>query len=436
LACGPAPDASGIAPPITDRLQMSTSTDHVPGDATRCTASAGRYATLDSLRGLCACLVALMHFPSGGPVFDSPLIRHSYLMLDFFFVLSGFVIAHSYGHRLGSLRQVKMFLCLRFGRIYPLHLMMLFVLLALESLKLLASMGTSMVPAVVAFAPPWRGVESVLANITLLNGFGFYNTWNIPSWSIAIEFFAYAAFALAATTGLLSHRRLACAAALAIVVLTLFAGPDMDVLYGWGVLRCLAGFSVGVLVHRMLVRTPGHADEQTLAGSWLQEAGMILAVLAFVAWAGDTRASFVAAPLFAVAVAVFARERGAISRMLATRSMTRLGELSYSIYMIHMPLQYLFIKCAFGFEKMSGLPLTRLDTSSAIPTRFIADDALIGTLAYVAMLLLVVGVSMLSRRFIEVPGQRVARAFAQHRWGERRDALQSGSNTAVATRSP
>lgn len=413
---------------------MPTPTDLVSRAAAHPAVSGGRYAALDSLRGLCACLVALMHFPSSGPIFDSPLIRHSYLMLDFFFVLSGFVIAHSYGHRLESPRQVKMFLCLRFGRIYPLHLIMLFLLLALESLKLLTSMGTSMVPVTPAFAPPWRGMDSVLANLALLNGLGFYNTWNIPSWSIAIEFFAYVAFALAAMLGLLSHRRLAGAAALAIVALALFAGPDMDVLYGWGVLRCLAGFSIGVLVHRMILRTPDSADTRAPTGVWLQEAGMILAVLAFVAWAGDTRASFAAAPLFAVAVAVFARERGAISRMLATYTMTKLGELSYSIYMIHMPLQYLFIKCAFAFEKMSGVPLTQLDTSSPVPTRFIADDPVIGTFAYLAMLLLVIGVSMLSRRFIEIPGQRFARKFAQHRWGERRITPRPGRNTAATTR--
>lgn len=221
------------------------------------------------------------------------------------------------------------------------------------------------------------------------------------------------------------------AAVLAIVVLALFAGPDMDVLYGWGVLRCVAGFSVGVMTYRMIIRTPDSTDAQAPAGAWMQEAGMILIVLAFVAWAGDTLVSFVAAPLFAVAVAVFARERGAISRMLAARPMTKLGELSYSIYMIHMPLQYLFIKCAFAFEKMSGVPLTRLDASSPLPTRFIADDATVGTLAYVAMLLLVIGVSMLSRRFIEIPGQRLARAFAQHRWGERRSTPRSGDNARL-----
>jgi peptidoglycan/LPS O-acetylase OafA/YrhL len=80
------------------------------------------------------------------------------------------------------------------------------------------------------------------------------------------------------------------------------------------------------------------------------------------------------------------------------------------------------------------VPLTRLDAGSPVPTRFIADDAVTGTLAYLAMLLLVIGVSMLSRRFIEIPGQRFARAFAQHRWGERRRAPRTGRNTAPATR--
>ena len=55
-----------------------------------------RLVALDSLRGLCALMVALMHINSISHISESTLVRQSWLFVDFFFVLSGFVIAHSY----------------------------------------------------------------------------------------------------------------------------------------------------------------------------------------------------------------------------------------------------------------------------------------------------------------------------------------------------
>ena len=55
-----------------------------------------RFRALDSWRGIAACLVALYHLDAYSHLFDVPFLRNSYLMVDFFFVLSGFVIAANY----------------------------------------------------------------------------------------------------------------------------------------------------------------------------------------------------------------------------------------------------------------------------------------------------------------------------------------------------
>ena len=61
-----------------------------------------RFQVLDSWRGICALLVALFHFPTASAISQSAFIGSSYLFVDFFFVLSGFVIALNYGDRLAG----------------------------------------------------------------------------------------------------------------------------------------------------------------------------------------------------------------------------------------------------------------------------------------------------------------------------------------------
>jgi peptidoglycan/LPS O-acetylase OafA/YrhL len=84
-----------------------------------------RFEVLDSWRGICALLVTLFHFPAAGWLATNGFIRGSYLFVDFFFVLSGFVIAHAYGERLGDGTSFRKFMVTRFGRLFPLHAFML-----------------------------------------------------------------------------------------------------------------------------------------------------------------------------------------------------------------------------------------------------------------------------------------------------------------------
>ena len=82
-----------------------------------------RYAALDSLRGVCALFVCLFHFRANGPIATLEFVRGSWLFVDFFFVLSGFVIAANYRERLVAGAFLRGFVILRFGRVYPLHLL-------------------------------------------------------------------------------------------------------------------------------------------------------------------------------------------------------------------------------------------------------------------------------------------------------------------------
>ena len=75
-----------------------------------------RFLVLDSWRGICALLVALFHFPTSSTISQSAFVGSSYLFVDFFFVLSGFVIASSYGNRLNQPDEAR---SLRAGPLRP-----------------------------------------------------------------------------------------------------------------------------------------------------------------------------------------------------------------------------------------------------------------------------------------------------------------------------
>ena len=81
-----------------------------------------RYIALDSLRGIAALGVAAYHLHGGGALFDLAVVRGGWLWVDFFFVLSGFVISSSYGERLAQDFSLARFMLLRLGRVWPLHI--------------------------------------------------------------------------------------------------------------------------------------------------------------------------------------------------------------------------------------------------------------------------------------------------------------------------
>src|SRR6266496_1761059 len=96
------------------------------------------FAPLESLRGLAALVVVIYHAVWSNPVTGLHFFQNGALMVDFFFVLSGFVIAHSYGGKLRSFTENVRFLFLRIGRLYPLHLAFLLVFLGIEVAKFVA----------------------------------------------------------------------------------------------------------------------------------------------------------------------------------------------------------------------------------------------------------------------------------------------------------
>lgn len=364
-----------------------------------------RYVALDSLRGVCACMVVLLHFVTQGHIASLSIVKHGFLFVDFFFVLSGFVIGSSYGERLAQGFSIGRFMWLRLGRIYPLHIVMLIAFLAFELFF------AYFMPNAAARAPftDSFSLDSLVQSLFLVQiFFGPDATpWNGPSWSIAAELWTYLIFALLLRFG----RRALVPVSLVIAVaspliLTALTDRYINVFHDGALVRCLFGFSLGMIGWRCTafvqsVALPNWADH-------LLEIVIVLATGVLVSVAGAGPLSLVAPYIFFLAVLIFSRERGLVSALLRLSPFVLVGTLSYSIYMIHVFLYY---------RLMNGLSLLDRVTGQGIIVNedghnLIGGGALFGDAMTLLFLGFVIFCAYISYRFIELPGQNYAKSVA------------------------
>jgi peptidoglycan/LPS O-acetylase OafA/YrhL len=385
-----------------------------------------RFEALDSWRGLCACLVVLFHFHGYSPIYSSTLVRNSYLFVDFFFVLSGFVIAWNYAARLDSWPAVKRFLILRAGRLYPLHLFMLLAFVAYEGLKFLNGLSQPSAPP--TFSGEMRPA-AILTNIFLIQSLHVHDglTWNGPSWSISTEAWTYVLFALvSAWLGMRNWMLLATAIAAPMLLLHL-SKTGMDTTYDYGLIRCVFGFALGVVCFRIHSRWPHPTAHSRPALMSLLEVLTVAAVVAFVAAAGTGPGSLLAPFVFSVAVLVFAVEGGAVSRLFRVPLLKWLGKLSYSIYLTH----YIFVLVLPSvLKRLLHQDLwTPMALANGQYVLAYGRNNLEGTLLYGAVLAVTLAFSAFTYRWVETPGREWTR-----RWVDRQAPRRAARSAAVAER--
>lgn len=406
-------------------------------------ATSHRFEALDGWRGLCALFVAIMHFPAASPLTQNAFFSNAWLFVDYFFVLSGFVIANGYLRTINSGTSYLQFAVKRFGRIYPLHVAVLAAFVAWEALR-------AFVPALAGSgAEPFtdgNSMSALVSNLLLLNGTGLHSmlTWNGPSWSLSAEFWTYLAFGGL----LLVYRRhiwmaLLPLVVLAPVVLYLYSPHAMDTTYDFGLLRCFYGFAVGALLNMAALpsinaaRTQRASDQGTgIRISWtLAELATVLAVAVYVSMHGRTELAFLAPAVFAFCVYVFAHEGGLVSLLLRSRPFAVLGTLSYAIYMVHIFVQSRMINAGTLFGRMTGEDVVGPFTARGSEFYgFGLNGPLFATLMVVAMIVLVVITAWIVNRLVEKPFQRWSRRAADHLGDARRLKLAFRRNPVVASR--
>lgn len=318
-------------------------------------------------------------------------VQNGWIFVDFFFVLSGFVVTYACSARLAEGRDtVRGFMTARIVRIYPLHLFMLALLIGMEVLRIAIGIGDT------ARAPfeGSRSVWAIFANLTLLHSTGVLteNSWNGVSWSISAEMGAYLLFgAVFATVPRHGTAIFLLTGTVSLALLLTLSPQGLDTTYDYGYLRGLLGFSLGVGVHAAF-------RSGLRIGGTVAEVLIVAAVIFATGHLDSGRATFLALPVFALAVMIFASENGVVSAILKAPPFRFLGRISYSIYMTHALTHIVAFKLLKRIGPRYGFAFWQDGR--------VSGPALVGDLLGVAMLGCVIAVATLSFRFVERPARQ------------------------------
>ncbi len=293
---------------------------------------------LDALRGFAALGVAFFHL-SGNRFGYS-----GYMLVHFFLVLSGFVLAHSYMYRETPIGKWE-FTIRRFARLWPMHVAAIFIMYGGIRYPLYGTFFSE--PGSVSHNT-WG---TLIQNLTLTHHIGlpptgpYVWTWNLPSWSISIEFWVNILFILLITKATKSGRLFVLSTAfLALVLYKSGSTGDYNSNYfavvNSGLVLGIASFVLGLLSYRLYIRYQ-HIKLGSASATILECGSIALMVLFLKAAHLGIPALEILAPYFyALMIPLFTLELGLISR--STKGLKYLGTISYSVYLNHMAIWILF----------------------------------------------------------------------------------------------
>lgn len=352
---------------------------------------------LTSLRGIAAILVMCHHFmfvlmPDLGYLVPSKFFYKSYLWVDLFFILSGFVLAFVYHDqfRLGIRgSNYRRFIQTRFARIYPLHFFVLVLFISIEGLQLfLSEQGVS---GMGNLPPPFTGNESaetVVTNLLLIQTLHWEAYWNQPAWSISAEWMIYF------TLPFLMFWLLPIADKIPGVIFILAVTPLIIVEWyfgnlglefaGWPMLvRCFGEATIGVLAFRCF-QTGSYSEfaSATLLTPVfiLNIALLVLPIPGVISVAG-----------FVWLVLCAARLPNEQNHILNNSVLAYLGRISYSIYLVH----WFFMDLAR--DTVAFFTGESVSEFFSLPVQFAIMAGLI---------ILVIGASHLTYHLVETPMRR------------------------------
>lgn len=304
------------------------------------------------MRGIAAILVLELHVFYYFSLTDSslPVFDHVYLAVDCFYVISGFVIAHSFDPKLATGMSFPRFAWLRILRLYP----MIVIGVLLGSVTLVALWR--MQPGISPFAI----LQAIVSGLLLIptTALAQFKPWvfpaNSPHWSLSFEMVACLTYAL--SFRFLKGRVLIIVTLLAAVALATVSrlGSGLDIGYrvsdyalAFG--RVFYPFFIGVMIRR----SPFFAAKSS---NWGYLAIPILLVVLInpipASWQYDAIVDIFALPLLVFLVA--SSKRSPLDSCAAVA-----GEISYPLYAIHFPLVVAFSNASkiWHFTPLSNLVL-------------------------------------------------------------------------------
>lgn len=331
-------------------------------------ASKPRYEILDGLRGVAALMVIVFHcFETYIPFIGTQIVNHGYLAVDFFFVLSGFVIGYAYDDRWNRMTTWGFFKR-RLVRLHPM------VIAGTLTGAFLFFFGAGEGFPKIMQCSGWMFALCFVMGLLMIpcgprmdiRGWGEMNSFNGPNWSLTFEYAANILYALILrrlpriVLGLLC---LGCAfftldLTMGWDVFNLFPYPKYDVIGGWsltaqqiyvGFARLLYPFLCGLLISRIL---PSRRTDANPSGSPIRLKGgfwwcslaliVIFAVPQIGGKAGVPDGLYQAAAIilfFPLIVLAGAGSRTTDAK--STKVCNFLGNLSYPLYITHYPVMYM-----------------------------------------------------------------------------------------------
>ncbi len=311
-------------------------------------------AVLDAWRGLCALFVVMLHLEANSHFHSVSFFQNAWIFVDFFFVLSGFILSRNYEAKLAQGYPICTFLLLRLGRIYPLHIFMLLLMVAFEALPYVFPILEKFVGHS-PFSTPEKNLFGLFTNLLLIHNLNIHTmtTWNGPSWSISAEFWCYIIFALTfayINKPAIMMGVLAAAAAAFLLFYVGWLGAHLD----FGVVRCMYGGACGYFGWKLWQRISTHPPQLQ---PWMWACVEIAAVVAcvyYIAHYAYGQLSLLGPIVFMLFIVLFCYEKGVVSTLLKTKAFNKLGVLSFSIYMVHAFILSRLINATALFQYATG----------------------------------------------------------------------------------
>lgn len=331
--------------------------------------------------------VVLQHFSATAQQYCAvtivSLVPHGYVAVDFFFVLSGFIMSYTYlaSFESAGLRATRDFLGKRVARVVPLNVAVLLLLVGAAAISV-ELLGRNI------FFRSDNLPADLLANILMLQGLGIGTNLNGPSWSISTEFAAYLIFPF--FVQLVFGRRAIISTltlGIAIAALSWLAlqhprlGLDSDDA-GSAVIRCFTEFLLGMGAYGLY--------RKAWFSSWIGHDFVSLGLAVASVGMLVLRVDLPAVLIFPLLVVSFARNKTIGDRLISSRLPYFLGVISYSLYLIHN-----------AFRPVELELLRRFHPTLLAPAEAYAF-ALIGSLSIIPF-------AWLAYRLIEKPGRRSVR---------------------------
>ena len=308
-------------------------------------AETNKIFALESLRGIAAICVALFHYPSSSFLY----FKYGYFGVDFFFILSGFVISLNYIDKINNLRDLVNFQIRRFWRLYPVHIFVLFVVLFVQILKFFAVNYFQIKSGLVPFGD-WYSFKDFIANLFLVQSifnYFYFLSWNGAAWSISTEFYTYIIFGILFIS---IQKKI-----IPLVILTYLLNRKLnffDLTYlenFFSVFHpfffsCIYYFSIGCFLYYVYK----YLHNKIIINNFFSNSFFILLILLklyneniFI----DYKSIIFSLIIFFV---LFLEKKSYIYKILNSKLLIFLGTISYSFYLIHQTIIYLFIQfCKF-----------------------------------------------------------------------------------------